>query len=410
MSVSEVIRILCVGDAIWILSMPQYRIFGEAAHVSRGAGWIEVDSRFQLSLLAAPSVAMTRRCCPDIAAMLLSSGTTGVPKLVQLTHRNLLFVAEGHNQRLGIERADRVLVILPLFHASAFVSQFLSHTGAGGTIVLYGEPFFIPKSFCRWLRDYGITCCSVVPTIVRLLTDYHHVADHIPSRLRYLCCGGDVLTQDVAEALVECWRNTSVVRTYGLTESATRVSYLFSEEASFCPGSIGTPLAQVLVKIEGGAGSDGNAESPGEILVSGPNVMPGYYAGCDSESKSIIKDGWLHTGDIGQFNERGGIDFIGRAKNTIITRGVNISPEEVEQAILEHNSVYDARVFGVPDPVEGERVCAQIVLRECDDVMGLPELHLFLRDRIAAYKFPKLIEVVQSIPRTQTGKVLRQGE
>jgi acyl-CoA synthetase (AMP-forming)/AMP-acid ligase II len=405
MSAQEMLRVLRSADGNVVLTTERRKEHGEALHQTTGVADVRIGADLSMSIYAYPREVIGVRASAEVAVMLMSSGTTGLPKLVQLTHRNLHFVSAGHNARMGLASSDRVLVVLRLFHASAFVSQFLAQTLAGGVLVVYDEPIFTPRSFCRWINDMEITCTAVVPTIVRMLTDYRHVVTHTPRQLRYLCCAGDVLQRDLAVEMQRVWPGVSLVCTYGLTETATRVAYLFPDQAERSPAAIGTPLPQVLVRVIGISGCLAEAGEIGEIQVRGPNVMPGYYGAFDT--KAVFIDDWLRTGDFGKLNSIGMVDFVGRIKNTIITRGMNVSPEEVERELLEHASIRDVRVFGMPDEMDGQRVCAEVVVSSERAPMDLTDLHAFLHGRLAMYKFPRRLDIVSEISRTATGKTDR---
>jgi long-chain acyl-CoA synthetase len=396
----ELSRVVRQGDVQWVITTRRFRSLGHTVSEHCGAGWVALDSECRLVVLRAPRTAISSRCAPGTQVMLLSSGTCGLPKLVQLTSTNLLTVALGHAKALTLHSADVALIVLPLYHASALVSQLIAHTVLESQIVIFEEPVITPKLICEWLRRFDVTCVAMVPTIVNLLAQYRYLAAHQPETLRYLCCGGDVLGDWAAMRILSSWPEVRLVRTYGLTECATRASYFFMNPAAPPTRSIGTPLDGVTLRLE--PVRDGQEE----IILRGANVMPGYYAALENDGPSVLQEGWLHTGDLARRGTGGSIEYSGRLKNIIISKGINISPEEVEAALLQHPLIADVVVYGIADFHAGERVAADVVWR--DGVGCAPEeLRCFLLERVAAYKCPTRVTAVNAIARTATGKALR---
>ncbi|MGO9495423.1 MAG: AMP-binding protein [Solirubrobacteraceae bacterium] len=302
-------------------------------------------------------------------AVMHTSGTTAAPKPVTLTHGNFLASALGSAVALGLDPAERWLCPMPLTHVGG-LSIPIRSTIYTTTAVLQGR--FETEAVLNDLMDPGrrITLVSLVPTMLARLLD---AGLHGPPTLRWALLGGG----PIAPALLERARaaGVPVAPTYGMTEACSQIA------------TFGWPLAGVEVRTAG----------DGEVLVRGPVVSPGAQA----------DDGWLHTGDLGRFDERNRLEIIGRKSDTIITGGENVVPTEVEAALLEHPAVADAAVHPRADSEWGEAVIATVVLR--DGASAPPEeLRAHCATRLAAFKVPKAVEFADALPRTQSGKLLRR--
>jgi O-succinylbenzoic acid--CoA ligase len=304
-----------------------------------------------------------------LVAVMHTSGTTAAPKPVTLTHGNFLASALGSALALGLDPAERWLCPMPLTHVGGLSIPIRSAIYAT-TAVVPGR--FDTEAVVNELVDPGrrITLVSLVPTMLARLLD---AGLRNPPTLRWALLGGG----PIAPALLERARaaGVPVAPTYGMTEACSQIA------------TFGWPLAGVEVRTAG----------DGEVLVRGPIVSPGAPA----------DDGWLHTGDLGRFDERNRLEILGRKSDTIITGGENVVPTEVEAALLEHPAVADAAVHPRSDPEWGEAVIATVVLRE--GASALPEeLRAHCATRLAAFKVPKAVEFADALPRTQSGKLLRR--
>ncbi len=302
-------------------------------------------------------------------AVMHTSGTTATPKPIVLTHGNFLASALGSAVALGLDPAERWLCPMPLTHVGGLSIPIRSAIYAT-TAVVHGR--FDTEAVLNELADPGrrITLVSLVPTMLARLLD---AGLQDPPTLRWALLGGG----PIAPALLERARATGVpvAPTYGMTEASSQIA------------TFGWPLVGVDVRTAG----------DGELLVRGPIVSPGAPA----------DDGWLHTGDLGQFDERNRLEIIGRKSDTIITGGENVVPTEVEAALLEHPAVADAAVHPRADPEWGEAVVATVVLREGASTAP-EELRAYCATRLAAFKVPKAVEFTDALPRTQSGKLLRR--
>jgi O-succinylbenzoic acid--CoA ligase len=305
------------------------------------------------------------------AIVVHTSGTTAGPKPIELTYGNWLWSALGSAVALGLDPRERWLCTLPLSHVGG-LSILLRSTIYATTAVLH-DGFDAPAVVAELAGEGGATLVSVVPTTLARLLD---AGLERPRALRAALVGGG----PIAPALLERAAAAGVptVTTYGLTEACSQVT------------TGGPPLFCTRARIAG--------EAPeGEILVAGPTVAPG----------ALADDGWLHTGDLGTLDETGNLTVTGRAADTIVTGGENVSPVEVEAVLASHPAVADVAVHGVADEQWGERIVATIVLRP--GITATPqELRGYCGVRLARYKVPKVVRFSLDLPRTQSGKLLRR--
>jgi len=312
----------------------------------------------------------------ELCCRVLTSGTAGEPRPVGLTYGNFLFSAVGSAFNIGVDPQDRWLCCLPLSHVAG-LSIILRSVIYGTTAVLLDG--FDTDQVADTLVAGDISLLSLVPTqLIRLLE-----AGADLSRPRAILIGGGPVPADALREALD--RGAIVVQTYGMTETCSQVTTLAPGDAARRIGSAGRPLLTTHVRIE-----------EGEILVQGPTVS----------RDSVDPDGWLRTGDLGHIDEEGFLYVTGRRGEVIVTGGENVMPAEVEAALVSHPAVSDAAVIGRPDPEWQEAVCALIVLGE-----GANASEEELRDHCAAslapFKVPKRIDIVSSLPRTPSGKLLR---
>jgi o-succinylbenzoate---CoA ligase len=312
----------------------------------------------------------------DLQCRILTSGTSGDPRPVSLTYGNFLFSAVGSAFNIGVEPSDRWLCCLPLGHVAG-LSIILRSVIYGTTAVLLDG--FDTELVASTLVSGDISVVSLVPTqLIRLLA-----AGADLSRPRAILIGGGPVPADALQEALD--RGATVVQTYGMTETCSQVTTLAPEDARRKVGSAGRPLLTSHVRIE-----------QGEILVQGPTVAPGCYE----------PDGWLHTGDLGHIDEEGFLYVSGRSSEVIVTGGENVMPAEVEAVLVAHSAVADAAVVGRPDPEWQEAVCALVVLTEGMEASE-DDLRAHCSRSLAGFKVPKRVDFVSSLPRTQSGKLLR---
>ena len=307
----------------------------------------------------------------------MTSGTSGEPKPVLLTAANFEASARASTARLGTDPDDRWLCCLPLNHVGGLSILVRSAIHGSAAVI---EPGFETDRVAALLAEGEVTIASLVPTqLVRLLE-----AGAPIQRPRLLLVGGGPLPLDVLEEALG--RGATVVQTYGLTEACSQVCTLSPEEAQARAGSAGRPLDGTEVRVEGG-----------EILVRGPTVAPGAAAA----------DGWLHTGDLGRLDEDGYLWVEGRRDDLIVTGGENVRPERVEAVLREHPAVAEAVVVGHEDREWGQAVVA-FVVADGNATVDRRELLTHARAGLERHEVPKRIELIDALPRTRSGKVLRR--
>ncbi|WP_246218922.1 class I adenylate-forming enzyme family protein [Pseudomonas izuensis] len=340
----------------------------------------------------------------QVAIMIYTTGTTGAPKGVMLTHRNLLYIAHSASLLRQLCNEDRVYAVLPISHVYGLSAVCLATLFAGAALQL--EARFDPPELARALRDDGITLMQGVPTMyARLLelADAGHIELHAP-QLRFMYAGGSPLDMTLKTA-VEQRFGLPLHNGYGMTESSPTISQT-RIDAPRGDTSVGLPIPGLETRLMNNDRSACVARGEvGELWVRGPNVMKGYYRAPDKTGEVLAADGWLNTGDMARLDSDGALFIVGRSKELIIRSGFNVYPPEVEAVIASFPGVVIAAVVG--RPVEGnEEVVAfvQVANRPSFDVA---DLRLFLVERLSPYKRPSHIHVLDSLPATASGKVLK---
>ena len=327
----------------------------------------------------------------DTHSIIFTSGTTGRPKGAMLTFGNFWASASASAFNLGVSPEDRWLACMPLFHVGG-LSIILRSAIAGTEVVVHAG--FDEAAVNRALHDVGITHVSVVPTMLQRLID--HDPRPAPPGLRVVLTGGGPLPLPILERALDL--GYPVLQTYGLTEAASQVATLAPRDAVRRAGSAGKPLVSTRLRIDAPPGE------PGEILVSGPTVSPGYWDDPEATARAI-RGGWLHTGDIGRLDDDGFLFVMDRRDDLIVSGGENVYPAEVESALLALPGVVEAAVVGLPDERWGQIVAAAVVAGPAfDEAAALAAI----RQRLAGYKAPRRLQVVAELPKTVNGKVQRR--
>jgi O-succinylbenzoic acid--CoA ligase len=328
----------------------------------------------------------------EAATIIFTSGTSGVPKGVVLTHASHAASATASAARLGTTRDDRWLVCMPLCHVGGLGVLYRS-VRTGFTVVLHEG--FDAAAVVRTLADEGITMISLVPTMLARLLDALGAA-RVPATLRCALIGGGPLPAPVLERALAA--GMAVVQTYGLTEAASHVTT--DVPGTPCEaGVVGTPLPGIEVDVV-----DPDPEGIGEIRVRGPVVMDRYLDQAGLTERTL-HEGWLHTGDVGRFEGDGCLRLVGRRSDLVVTGGENVHPTEVEAVLLGHPGVAEAAVYAAPDDEWGERIEAKIVASP--DGIDLAALGSWCAAQLAGFKVPKAFHVVPELPRTASGKLRR---
>ncbi|MCM8782894.1 MAG: long-chain fatty acid--CoA ligase [Candidatus Omnitrophica bacterium] len=344
-----------------------------------------------------------------VASILYTSGTTGEPKGVLLTHRNFLSNVRSCVQAISPGPKDNFICILPMFHSFAFTVCILIPlcVGASVTIVDHIRPF---RKVIRNVIKKKVTIFVAIPSVYNILA---HI--HIPLAFRErvfkligsvrLCISGAAaLPVEVLEAFEEKFK-VPLLEGYGLTEASPVVS-LNPLNGIRKPGSVGLPLEDVEVKVVDENGKELPREEIGELLVKGPNVMKGYFKD-ESATKETLKEGWLYTGDLAKIDRDGYIYIVDRKKEMINVRGLNVYPQEIERVLNRHPKIKECAVIGVKDRFKGEVPKAFVVLKE-EAVLKEREVIFYLRQQLALFKVPKYVEFVNSLPKTPSGKIAKK--
>lgn len=335
----------------------------------------------------------------ETAAILYTSATTGRPKGVMLTHANVVSNAYATVHHLRMTPDDRGLCALPLFHC--FGQNFILNAlvTAGGTLVLHER--FVPDPFLDAVAAHRITLLYAVPTMYILFLESGAGRDLSSVRLCFSAAA--TLPTDVERR----WHDRHghwIHQGYGLTECSPFASY--NHDARFKPGSVGTPIENVEMRIVDGEGREVPDGELGEILIKGPNVMKGYF-GNPQATAEAIRDGWLHSGDIGYRDPEGYYFLVDRVKDMINVSGFKVFPREVEEVLFRHEAVQEVAVVGTQDPLRGEAVKAFVVLKVGARATA-EELQALCRGAIAPYKVPERVEFVAALPKNPTGKILKK--
>jgi long-chain acyl-CoA synthetase len=349
---------------------------------------------------AAPTLAT------DTAVLLYTSGTTGQPKGAELSHSNLLCNALLCRDLLRYTREDVNLIALPLFHSFGQTVQMNGGFFAGCTQVLL--PRFDPVGALRAMQAERVTVFCGVPTMYWALMGHEPAPDldlpAIAARLRLCVSGGAALPLEVLRGFEERFQ-APILEGYGLSETSP-VACFNQLDAPRKPGTIGTPVWGVDMRVVDEADRPLPPGQPGEVVIRGHNVMKGYF-GRPEETAEVIRDGWLHTGDVGVVDEDGYFRIVDRLKDLIIRGGFNVYPREVEEVLLTHPALAQAAVIGVPDARVGEEIVAVVTLKP--GASATPEsLVAWARDILAAYKYPRQFHLVERLPLNATGKVLKR--
>jgi malonyl-CoA/methylmalonyl-CoA synthetase len=343
----------------------------------------------------------------DIAALVYTSGTTGVSKGAMLTHNN--FAVNGSNliEAWEVSSSDRLLLAPPLFHVHALGNGLHSWLMTGCRVRLLER--FDHQTALSHFEDFKPTLFFGVPAMyVRLLATPPAEAVAIGKRMRLFVCGSAPLPAQILEEFRALFGHTILER-YGMTETLMNISNPYAGERR--PGSVGLPLPGVIVKIVGAVGQETGIDETGELYLKGPNVFAGYWKREDATRAAFIdggvKDGWFKTGDIGSRSADGYYTLSGRKSDLIISGGFNIYPREIEEFLMEQPEVAEAAVVGEPDRVRGEVPVAYIVWQDsaADLATASTNVEARCRESLASFKIPRRFEAVEKLPRNALGKV-----
>jgi long-chain acyl-CoA synthetase len=340
----------------------------------------------------------------DLSFLLYTSGTTGHPKGVMLTERNLLANIEGFGRIVDFGEQDRMILALPLFHAYGLIIA-LTGLNCGATMTLI--PKFSPRGIVDAVVKEQATILPLVPTLFVVILEVIAKRGGIDtSHLRFCVSGGASLPAQLLQR-IESVLNVPVIEGYGLTETSP-VLTINDPKVGSIPSCVGKPLHNVQVRIVHEDNTECSTGEVGEILVKGENVMSGYFNLPEETRAVLTEDGWFRTGDLGHLDEAGHL-FIsgGRKKDLIIKAGENISPLSIEEVLYRHEAVREAAVIGIPDERVGEEILACVSLNEGQSVTA-QELIRFCREHLSAAYVPSAVEFFDELPKNPTGKIVKK--
>ena len=336
------------------------------------------------------------------AFIMYTSGTTGAPKGAILSHRMLLWNSHNTTLRLNLTQQDSAVIFLPLFHTGGWNVLSLPFLHRGAKIVLTQK--FQADEVLRLSDKHACTLLFGVPTTLQMMADSPVYENTKLSQVRYAIVGGEPMPLP----LIDRWhkKGISIRQGYGLTEFGPNVFSLNENDALSHRGSIGFPNFDVQVRVVNGDGKDCAEGEIGELWLRGPMAFSGYWNNPVATAEAFVGD-WVRTGDLVRFDHDGYFFVVGRKKEMFISGGENVYPAEIERALLEHPSVHECAVIGVPDPKWGE-VGAAFVVRK-SETLTVQTADNFLKERLARFKIPKHIHFIEQLPKTESGKIKKSA-
>ncbi len=379
---------------------------GEAQPAAQSSGCECVaiaPGEFEQTLFqTAPTETLVERRAEETAVLLYTSGTTGTPKGAELTHDNLLRNCQASRDLFDLGDGTVVLGALPLFHSFGQTCAMNTCVLAGGTLTLL--PRFDPVKALQIIERDRVEVFEGVPSMYGAML---HVPDHgryDTSTLRCCASGGAAMPVELMRSF-EREFGCQILEGYGLSETSPVASFNHPDRERK-PGSIGTPIAGVQMRVVDDADHEVAPGEVGEIVVRGHNVMKGYW-GRPEATAEALRGGWFHTGDLARVDADGYFFIVDRKKDMIIRNGLNVYPREVEEVLYEHPAVREAAVIGMPHDEYGEEVGAAVSLKE--GATATPEeIRDFVKDQIAAFKYPRRVWIVDELPKGPTGKILKR--
>jgi long-chain acyl-CoA synthetase len=344
----------------------------------------------------------------DTAVILYTSGTTGTPKGAELSHSNIAMNALGCVALTKLDSRDVHLIALPLFHTFGQTVQMNAAVACGASVVLLIR--FEPEAALKTMQAHAVSVFCGVPTMYIGILNLAGAGERgdlaqIASHLRLGVSGGAPMPVTVLRQFEQRF-DVIVLEGFGLSETSPVATFNHIDSERI-PGSIGQPIAGIEVAIADSAGMHLGPGEDGEILVRGHNIMKGYYKRPEATAQAI-RDGWFHTGDIGRRDDKGNFFVVDRIKDMVIRGGFNVYPRELEEVLMTHPAVALVAVIGVPHEVHGEEIKAVLVLKPGQQAEP-EEIIVWCRERMAAYKYPRLVQIVDALPMTATGKILKRA-
>ncbi len=344
----------------------------------------------------------------DLSDLVFTSGTTGDPKGAMTTHGQSLRTFATWSEVVGLTSGDRYLIVNPMFHTFGYKAGVLACLMSGATMV--PEPVFDTEAVLHRIEEERITVLPGAPTIFQSLLDHPKRAEFDVSSLRLVVTGAATVPLELVERLQTELGVETVLTAYGLTEATGTVTMCRrGDPADVIAATSGRAIPEVDVQVVDGRGAEVTRGEPGEVLVRGYNVMQGYFNEPDATEEAVDDQGWLHTGDIGVMDEAGNVTITDRLKDMYVSGGFNVYPAEVEAVLRRHPGVGQVAVVGVSDPRMGEVGVAVVVPAAGASPGDLgTELIGWTGERLANYKVPRRVELVESLPFNAGGKVLKR--
>ena len=361
------------------------------------------ENFMHLVMSAEPEFDTVQTMPDDTAVILYTSGTTGAPKGAELSHFNLFFNAFYSTREITKPKVgDVCLVTLPLFHSFGQTCLMNASIIAGGTMSML--PRFETQKAMEIIERDKVTLIALVPTMYFFMLNEAADAKFDLSSITHAVSGGAALPEDVHHRFQERFGIT-ILEGYGLSETSPIAT--FSKQGDQLKvGSIGKPIWGVDLAVKREDGSFADVDEVGEIVIRGHNIMKGYYNRPEATREAIV-NGWFHSGDLGKKDADGFFFIVDRKKDLIIRGGMNIYPREIEEVLYGHPKVLEAAVIGIPDAMRGEEVKVFVSARGGQE-LNPDEIHAYMHERMAKYKWPKEVEVLAELPKGPTGKILKR--
>jgi len=366
-----------------------------------------LDGWARLADLRSNAVPPRRAECEGDAVhrLMYTSGTTGRPKGVMITHANLAWKNFAHLVELGIGATDVGLACGPLYHVGALDLTTTTLVAAGGSAIVHRS--FDAAAVVDEIERSGVTVIWLAPAMVNAIMRLPDVGGRNLTSVRLVIAGGEKMPIPFVERLQRTFPSAWFADAYGLTETVSGDTFLDRESTLSKLGSVGRPCPYLDLQIWDEEGAVQPAGVPGEIVLRGPKVFPGYWRDDEATARAFA-GGWFHTGDVGVVDEDGYLYIVDRLKDMIVSGGENIASSEVERVLYEHPAVVEAAVVARPDERWGEVPVAHVVLRP-EAAVDPAELTLHCRERLAGFKVPKEIHLLDALPRNPSGKVLKRA-
>ena len=370
----------------------------------RAVGWGDFMALANPSALAEVERRSARLAPDDRSDILFTSGTTGQPKGVVMTHGRTLIVATDWVAMSGLTEGDRYLMVNPYFHMFGLKGGILASMAAGATML--PEAVFDAERVLARVAAEGVTVLPGPPTLYQSLLDHPRRSSYDLSSLRVAVTGAADIPVELIRRVQSELPFSKIVTGYGLTEGGTACGTSEDDDAEAIATTVGRPRPGFELKLVDEVGREVGPGEAGEVLLRSGSVMAGYLDDPEETAKVLSPDGWLRTGDLGMTDDVGRLRIVGRVKDMFIVGGFNAYPAEIENALLRHPSVRQAAVIGIPDPRLGE-VGMAFVVADRGEVSG-DDIVAWARDEMANYKVPRVVEIVDHLPLNATGKVMKE--